>query len=80
MGDMSGEYAGHGRTETFSASRNCVQILVTCVIMLKHEVMTADECHDNGPRDHITVSLCIQIAIDKMQFIYFLFFFYFTFI
>ena len=23
MGDMSGEYAGHGRT--FSASRNCVQ-------------------------------------------------------
>ena len=22
MGDMSGEYAGHGRTGTFSASRN----------------------------------------------------------
>ena len=29
MGDMSGEYAGHGRTGTFSASRNCVQILAT---------------------------------------------------
>ena len=29
MGNMSGEYAGHGRTGTFSASRNCVQILVT---------------------------------------------------
>ena len=31
MGDMSGmQYAGHGRTETFSASRNCLQILATC--------------------------------------------------
>ncbi len=29
MGDMSGEYAGHARTGMFSASRNCVQILVT---------------------------------------------------
>ncbi len=28
-GDMSGEYAGHARTEMFSASRNCVQILAT---------------------------------------------------
>ena len=27
MGDMSGEYEGLGRTETFSASRNCVQFL-----------------------------------------------------
>ena len=26
---MSGEYVGHGRTGTFSASRNCVQILAT---------------------------------------------------
>jgi hypothetical protein len=33
-------------------------------IMLKHEV---DKWHDNGPRDLIKVSLCIQIAIDKMQ-------------
>ena len=29
MVDMSGEYAGHGKTRTFSASRNCVQILAT---------------------------------------------------
>jgi hypothetical protein len=34
--------------------------------MLKHEVMAADEWHDNGPRDIVIVSLCIQIAIDKM--------------
>jgi hypothetical protein len=61
MGDMSGEYAGHGRTGKCSASRNCLQIL------LKHEVMAADEWLDNGPQDLITVSLCIQIAIDKMQ-------------
>jgi hypothetical protein len=26
MGDMSGEYAGHGRAGTFSASRNYIQI------------------------------------------------------
>ena len=32
MGDMSGEYAGHGRTGTLSATRNCVQILVTWVV------------------------------------------------
>jgi hypothetical protein len=35
--------------------------------MRKHEVMAADECHDNGPQDLVTVSLCIEIAIDKMQ-------------
>jgi hypothetical protein len=29
MGDMSAEYAGHGITGTFSASRNCVEILAT---------------------------------------------------
>ena len=34
--------------------------------MLKHEVMEADEWHDNGPQDLITVYLCIQIAIDTM--------------
>jgi hypothetical protein len=37
------------------------------MIMLKHEVMAADEWHDNGPQDLLTVSLCIQIAINKMQ-------------
>jgi hypothetical protein len=35
--------------------------------MLKHEVMAADEWHDNGPQDLVTVFLCNQIAIDKMQ-------------
>ena len=32
--------------------------------MLKHEV---DEWHDNGPQDLVTVSLWIQIDIDKIQ-------------
>ena len=35
--------------------------------MLKHEVMVVDEWHENGPQDLVTVSLCIQIAIDKIQ-------------
>ena len=38
-----------------------------CIIMQKREVMAVDEWHDNGPQDLVTVSLCIQIAIDKMQ-------------
>ena len=29
MGDKSGEYAAYGRPGTFSASRNCVQVLAT---------------------------------------------------
>ena len=71
MGDMSGEYAGHGRIGIFSA---CVQGLCTepcdmgaCTFMLKPEVMAGNNWHDNGPQDLVTVSLCIQIAIDKMQ-------------
>jgi hypothetical protein len=36
------------------------------VIMLNHEVKAADEWHTNGPQDLVTISLCIQIAIDKM--------------
>jgi hypothetical protein len=43
---MTGEYSGHGRTGTFSS----IQELCTdpcemglCIIMLKHEVMVADE-------------------------------------
>ena len=35
--------------------------------MLKQDVMVADEWHNNGPQGLITVSLCIEIAIDKMQ-------------
>lgn len=36
-------------------------------IMLQHEVMAVDECHDNGPQGLIMVSLCVQIAINKMH-------------
>jgi hypothetical protein len=45
----SSEYADHDRAETFSASSNCVQILVymgLCIIKLKHEVMAVDEWHN----------------------------------
>ena len=35
--------------------------------MLKHEVIAADEWHDNWPQDFIMLSLCIEIAIDKMK-------------
>ncbi len=38
-----------------------------CIIMLQHEVMVMDEWHNNGPQDLITVSLCIQNAINKMH-------------
>jgi hypothetical protein len=38
-----------------------------CIIMLKREVMAADEWHNNGTQDLVTVSPCIQIAINKMQ-------------
>ena len=34
----------------------------TCIIMLKYEVMAADEWHENEPQDLVTVSLCTQIA------------------
>ena len=37
--------------------------MVLSIIMLKHEVMAADEWHDNEPQDLVTVSLCIEIAI-----------------
>ncbi len=38
-----------------------------CIIMLQHEVMVVDEWHNNGPQDLVTVSLCIQKAINKMH-------------
>ena len=47
----------------FSAS--CV--MGPCIIMLKHEAMVADEWYDNRPQDLVTLFLCYQIAIDKMQ-------------
>ncbi len=38
-----------------------------CIIMLQHEVMVVDEWHNKGPQDLVTVSLCIQNAINKMH-------------
>ncbi len=38
-----------------------------CIIMLQHKVMVMDEWHNNGPQDLVTVSLCIQNAINKMH-------------
>ncbi len=38
-----------------------------CIIMLQHEVMVVDEWHNNGPQDLVTVTLCIQNAINKMH-------------
>ncbi len=38
-----------------------------CIIMLQHEVMVVDEWRNNGPQDLVTVSLCIQNAINKMH-------------
>ncbi len=35
--------------------------------MLQHEVMVVDEWHSNGPQDLVTVSQCIQNAINKMH-------------
>ncbi len=37
------------------------------IIMLQHEMMVVDEWHNNGPQDLVTVSLCIQNAINKMH-------------
>ncbi len=38
-----------------------------CIIMLQHEMMVVDEWHNNGPQILVTVSLCIQNAINKMH-------------
>jgi hypothetical protein len=38
----------------------------TYIIMLKHEVMAADEWQDKD-LGLVMVALCIQILIDKMQ-------------
>jgi hypothetical protein len=35
--------------------------------MLKHEVMAADEWHNIGPQDLVTVFLFIHIAFNKIQ-------------
>ncbi len=67
-GDMSSEYPGYARTGMFSASWKCVQILVTWGRALSCcNTMVVDEWHNNGPQDIVTVSLCIQNAINKMH-------------
>ena len=38
-----------------------------CIIKLKQEVMAADEWHDKGPQELVTIPLCFHIAINKMQ-------------
>jgi hypothetical protein len=67
MGDMSGEYEGHGITRTLKELCTDPYDMGPCIIKLKHEVMAVDEWHDNGPQVLVMVSPCIQIAIDKMQ-------------
>ncbi len=60
-----------GKNWDVLASRNYVQILATwgrassCCNMVKVKVM--DEWHNNGPQDLVTISLCIQNAINKMH-------------
>ena len=66
---MSGVYAGHGRTGTFSAYRNCVQILAIWDSALPCW-NTSRWQWINGTIMGLGISsryLCIQIAIDKMQ-------------
>ncbi len=70
MGDMSGEYAGHARTGMFfSFQKVCTDPcnMGPCIIMLQHEMMVVDERHNNEHQNLITVSLCIQNAINKMH-------------
>jgi len=53
MGDMSGEYAGHGELCTDPCN------IGPCIIMLQNEVMVVDEWHNNGPQDHLcSLSIC----------------------
>ena len=42
MGDMSGAYAGHGRTGTFSASRNCDKIYVAYACLYHNPIPTME--------------------------------------
>ncbi len=53
----------------FSFQELCTDphIMGLCIIMLQHEVMVVDEWHNNGPQDLVTISLCNQNAINKMD-------------
>ncbi len=55
--------------DVFSFQKLCIDPcdMGLCIIMLQHEVMVVDEWHNNGSQNLVTVSLCIQNAINKMQ-------------
>ncbi len=55
--------------DVFSFQELCTDPCNTglCIIMLQHEVMVVDEWYNNWPQDLVTVSLCIQNAINKMH-------------
>ncbi len=72
------EYPKHAQWVTCPVSMlamqelGCFQLPGTCnmglyIIMLQHEMMVVDEWHNIGPQDLVTVSLCIQNAINKMH-------------
>ncbi len=69
IGDMSGECWPCKNWDVFSFQELCTDPcnMALCIIMLQHEVMVVDEWHNNGPQDLVTVSLCIQNAINKMH-------------
>ncbi len=54
--------------DVFSFQELCIDPcnMGLCIIMLQHEVMVVDEWHNNELQDLVTVSLCIQNAINKM--------------
>ncbi len=55
--------------DVFSFQELCTDLcnMVSCIIMLQHEVIVVDEWHNNGPQDLVTVSLCIKNTINKMH-------------
>ncbi len=67
MVEMSGEYAMQELVPVFSFQELCTDPcnMGLCIIMLQYELMIVDEWHNNGPQDLVTVSLCIQNAINK---------------
>ena len=69
MGDMSDEYAGHGRKnmDIFNFQEWCTDPCDMGPGIIMRGDSGKDEWHDNGPQDVVTVSLCIQAAIDKMH-------------
>ncbi len=69
MGDMSCECWPCKNWDVFSFQELCTDScnMGSCISMLQHEVMSVDEWHNNGPQDFVTVSLCIQNAINKIH-------------